>query len=357
MKHRDDTILQARLPLVDAVRAVLASTIAWHHFVLYGPLVEMVPAEVVASLGWLRDYRWVVQSFFVVGGFVMARTMTRRNWDCRQVSAFVVRRYCRLGLPYVAAITLAVGACAVGRGSLPEEVVPPPSGPQVLAHVVFLQDILGYPSLSAGLWFVCIDFQLSVIYVLMLLLRDTVARHLPSREWALTWAYFAPGWLLAAGSLFFFNADPRFDVWAVYYFGYFFLGIILAEVIEGNGDRQFDALLILMSAALAYRWRWHLLAAMLTGIGLFLSAKLTLLERWPGSRVVAYLGLTSYSLFLIHFPVLVIVATAWLRLGWTSPWQACAGLMAAYIVSLIAADLFFRAVELPATRFSRRCRW
>jgi len=166
-----------RLPFVDALRAVVATLVAWHHFALYDSLAGSAAAA--RTLDWLRDYRSVAQVFFVVSGYVMARSMSRRTWHLRQMGWFALRRYCRLGLPYLATLALAMGACALGRGWLPENVVGHrPTCGQVLAHVVFLQDILKYESLSAGLWFVCIDFQLGLIYVAMLFLRDTFAHWL-----------------------------------------------------------------------------------------------------------------------------------------------------------------------------------
>jgi peptidoglycan/LPS O-acetylase OafA/YrhL len=345
---------RGRLPLVDAIRAVLATTIAWHHFVLYGPLADLAPPQLFDSFEWLRSYRWAVQPFFVVGGFVMARQMVPRTWDFPQALAFLGRRYCRLGLPYLAAIACAILACALARGELPEEVIgSPPSGKQVLAHVFFLQDILGYPALSAGLWFVCIDFQLSVMLVALLFLRDAGrGRHGPD------WAFYAPGWLLALASLFYFNLHPEYDAWGLYYFAHFFLGVLLAKVV-GSASRgsEFAWFLAMMAVALMLDWRWRIAIAMLTGAGLFASAKAGLIERWPRSRIVAYLGRTSYSLFLIHFPVLIVVETVWMKLGWTLPWSAFGGLIAAYVVSLIAAEAFYVAVEMPAWRASRRCQW
>jgi len=52
--------------------------------------------------------------------------------------------------------------------------------------------------------------------------------------------------------------------------------------------------------------------------------------------------------------VLVVVATLWEQQEWTSPMGAVAGLMFAYVVSLAAATLFYRFIEEPATRLSRR---
>ena len=72
------------------------------------------------------------------------------------------------------------------------------------------------------------------------------------------------------------------------------------------------------------------------------------------SRTIAYLGRTSYSLFLVHFPVFIIVSTLWVQFDWTSPWPTAAELIVAYIASLIAADVFYRAIEAPTARLARK---
>ena len=70
--------------------------------------------------------------------------------------------------------------------------------------------------------------------------------------------------------------------------------------------------------------------------------------------VIDFLGRTSYSLFLIHFAVLVLVATVWVRNDWGVRFDAAGGMAVAYVLSLIVAVVFYRAVELPAARLSKR---
>ena len=68
----------------------------------------------------------------------------------------------------------------------------------------------------------------------------------------------------------------------------------------------------------------------------------------PGSRIG-----TSYSLFLIHFPVFLVVASVWIRLEWDSPSLTLFGLGIAFVASLAAAAVFHRLVEASAARWSR----
>jgi peptidoglycan/LPS O-acetylase OafA/YrhL len=262
-----------------------------------------------------------------------------------------------LALPYLAAIAFAIVAGEIARDWIDNDVVGAlPTIQQVLAHVLFLQDVLGYESLSAGLWFVCISFQLTLVYVAGLFVRDMVIRRAPAwvRE-GVNRLPMALGWLLAVASLFYFNRDSSWEGWAAFFFGQFFLGVLVQRALANRQSEKSLALYVLVVAtALTVEWRPRLVLALATGLILFFGGKVGVLSRWPSNRVVAFMGRTSYSLFLIHFPVLVIVATLWEQQEWTSPLGALAGLVFAYVVSVAAATLFYRFVEEPAMRLSRR---
>ena len=348
------TAAHQRLHFVDALRAAVAQMVAWHHFALYGPLSDWAIPHTGWLLDWLRNYRWAVQVFFIISGYLFERSLAPRVWTLSRVGWFLARRYCRLGLPYLAAIAMAMAASAYGRGWLSESVVgAPPTLAQVAAHVVFLQDILGYESLSAGLWFVCIEFQLGIVYVALFFLRDLLGGA-ESRFGGLP---LVVGWALGLASMFYFNADPRFDVWATYFFVHFFLGVLIYRALAPAGHRDvalFWLYVLAEMAALACDWRWRLATALAAGLLLFAAGRLNLLARWPKNRVVAYLGRTSYSLFLVHFPVLLVVTTVCLQLGGTSQRAAVAALAAAYFASLAVADGFYRGVERPTARLSKR---
>jgi peptidoglycan/LPS O-acetylase OafA/YrhL len=347
--------VRSRLLLIDGLRGVAATAIAWHHFAQYWPLSSSAQPVLNNVLTWVHDYARVAQVFFVIGGFVMARSMSGRRWTGGEVGRFLVYRYCRLGLPYLAVIGLAIGACAVGRGWLPDDLVgPPPTLPQVLAHAVFLQDILGYGSLSAGLWFVCINFQLGLIYALMLWMRDAVNRR--GSAMSAGWWCDVPltaGILLSAASVFFFNLNDRWSIWWVYYFSEFFLGILAQLAIQNaKAKKLFGWYILLMAAGLAFHWRWRLATSLAVGLLLYFSESRGV-RQWSKSGFISYLGRTSYSLFLIHFPVFIIVASVWIRLQLNSPSETLVGLGIAFVASLVAAAAFYRLVEESAARLSR----
>jgi len=202
---------EPRLPFIVALRAVASIIILWHHFALYPPLSDWASPLAGHVLDWFEVNARATQVFFVVGGYVMARSLSRHSWNLRQVGSFVAQRYCRLGLPYLAIVLLIIPIYLLARGSLPEAVLGTPASlPQLLAHLFFLQDVLEYEQLTAGLWFVCINFQLGLIYVALLWLRDALAagRDRPVLD-VVGWL----GWLLSLFSLFYFNLNDTLDEW------------------------------------------------------------------------------------------------------------------------------------------------
>ncbi len=343
--------------MVDAIRALAALVILGHHFSSYPPLAHAAKPIVGPLIDWLHGNGRVAQVFIVLSGFILAGSLSQRIWDRRRVGRFIIQRYCRLALPYLAAAALAIVACAYGRDWIDDDVVGAiPTIDQLLAHITLMQDILGYESLSTGFWFVAISFQLTVIYVVGLYARDAIASRMPPSVRARLAAIpLVLAWLLAGASLFYFNRDRSWESWALFYFGQFFLGVLVHHALQDpRGQKLFTIYVLVVVASLALEWRAHLAQALATGLLLFIGGKVGALTRWPSNRIVAFMGRISYSLFLIHFPVLIVVATLWVKYNWTSPPAAVAGLIVAFLLSVATATLFYRFVEAPTMRMSRR---
>jgi peptidoglycan/LPS O-acetylase OafA/YrhL len=387
----ESTSAAPRLPFVDALRAVAATAIVWHHLAFYGPLCELAYPVAPALIDRLYEYgRMAVQVFLVLGGYMTARTLQRYRGTLADLGQVMLRRYFRLGLPALAAVACAVCASHFARGWLPPEVVgSPPTLRQALVHVFFLQDLLGLESLSAGIWYVAIDLQLTLISMGLLIAGRAAAFALasdPDRRDALArrialWL----GWLLAAASLFYFNADARWNVWGVYYFAAFYCGMIVHEhtahrnrhapravrrngidsrpadgtrsvpatVVTPRATWSFWLYLLLMAAGLAWSWRPRLAVALATALFLYSASAFGWLQSRPRGPALAWLGRISYSLFLIHFPVSLVVSTLWVRLGYVSPEAALAGMAVSYAASLAAAAVFHWGVEHRCLRLSR----
>jgi peptidoglycan/LPS O-acetylase OafA/YrhL len=336
----------ARQPWVDLLKVVAAQAIVLHHLASYGPLAEQWAQLAPAAADWFaRHARIAVQVFLVIGGYLAARQLAPHARWRPGSSAWraIAARYLRLVPPYGAVLVLAVSAAALARRVMADEMVPgPPTAGQWLAHLLLLQDLLGIDALSAGVWYVAIDFQLYALLVGVLMLALVLDHAARRRTAPLLVA------LLVAASLLHFNRDARWDVAAPYFVGAYGLGVLAAWA---PLDRRRWAWLALgtvwVGLALVVEWRSRIAVAALTAASLML---------WPAraapwhSGVIAYWSRRSYALFLIHFPVLLLANAAFVHFAPAGRAAAGVGLLLAWAGSLAAAAGFYRFVEQPTAR-------
>jgi peptidoglycan/LPS O-acetylase OafA/YrhL len=344
-----------RLAFIDALRALASQLIVWHHLATYGPLGEalwqLLPAVWQFLYSWAR---MAVQVFLVIGGFVVARGFAGdRAPKPRTAPGLIAKRWLRLGLPYFATIALAVGANAFARCFLVDDAIgAPATWQQLLAHALFLQEILDYEGVSAGLWYVAIDFQLWCLVVLVFALSSAVGRALDSR--GQKGQLIAQGLFgaLALGSLFAVNRNPDLDIWAIYFFASYFLGMALQWSLSGKASRWlFWGFAALCVVALVIDFRPRLVVALATAFAIWATQRFHLLETWPRSRAIAWLGRISFSLFLVHFPVLLVANAGFARL--IPDWPIVA-IAISYLLALGAGALFYYGIEHPVLSWQRR---
>lgn len=328
-----------RLAFVDALKAVASQLIVLHHLAFYGPLSDRVRPYAPDVIEWFSDHaRIAVQVFLVIGGFLAARSLAPegRLGDAR-VGARIAKRYLRLVVPYAVVIVLAIVAAHVARGWMQHDSISaPPTAAQVLAHLLLLQDVLGFESLSAGLWYVAIDFQLYVLLLLLLWLAR-------GRDAQVGMAVVAA---CGIASLLHFNRDSGWDAWAVYFLGAYAAG----AVAYWHSVRAMRVALVAAFAGVALvglmiDFRIRIAVALSVAALLVLAARREVLQRWPASRVLAWLGQIAYSVFLVHFPVCLVVNAAWVRFLPDTPWLSAAGIAVAWAASVAAGAILHRLVE------------
>ena len=66
---------------------------------------------------------------------------------------------------------------------------------------------------------------------------------------------------------------------------------------------------------------------------------------FPRSRVLAYLGQISYSVFLLNFPIGLVVNAAFTRFAPPDPWVQTVGVLLAWLACNLAGALFYHQVE------------
>ena len=81
------------------------------------------------------------------------------------------------------------------------------------------------------------------------------------------------------------------------------------------------------------------------GLVILLGGVSGVLSAWPKSRWIESAANGSYSLFLIHFPVCLVVNAILSNYILHSPLLSAAGMLLAYGLSVVAAVVFYRHVE------------
>jgi peptidoglycan/LPS O-acetylase OafA/YrhL len=344
-----------QLWMIDLLKVVAAQVILWHHFCRYGPLARTIES---AGHDWVNVIgnhgRHAVQVFLVLSGFLAARsvstffTTSSLTELAKSLQRAWVVRVWRLGKPYWLMLLVTMTVSAIARQIQPD--IDTPAAPhwwQVLTHILFLQDIFASDALSTGVWYVAIDLQLSLLFWFLLLacgaLTAKAGNINPAKaERALEIIV----WLLMLMALFALNRWRSIDVWAVYFFGSFGIGVVtgfrLVQV-----DRKTSLFWILLVStfgiAMAIEWRPGLLVALASAALLWRANSHPEAEldqkRLPHLWLVwlSRLSRESYPLFLFHYPVVLLIGTM-INLYW--PEQvipSMLGLMASWAISMLIA--------------------
>lgn len=359
--------LRNRMPLIDAFKAVASQLIVLHHLAFYGPMSDWTHQVLPGLIGWLsQDARMAVQVFLVVSGYLAVRSLAPKGvFTGGDPWKLLRHRYMTIVVPYAVALLAAMLCAWLARQWMVHHSVPDAPDPlQFVLHLLLLHSLLGFDSLSAGVWYVAIDFQLFALMLGLLWLGQRWSgRALPNpqagppaqpaqRVW--------PTLLLVLGfglaSLWHFNLDTAYDNWAVYFFGAYAAGAVaywVGHLPTGKLQTGLMALgTCLALAALALDFRTRIALALGVATVLALSQARGWLYTWPQSRLLGYLGKISYGVFLMNFPVGLVVNAAFTRFGAADVATQSAGVLLAWVGTVAAGAAFHHAVELPLRRWS-----
>lgn len=355
--------------LVDALKAVACCLIVLHHLAFYGPMADHADDLFPRTFDWLAQHaRLAVQVFLVMGGYLAARGVVADGFRRTQGSGAaeqaqvagslmgdvwqpairrIAQRFLRLALPLWAALVVAVVCNAVADHWIDHHSISAPPGlTQVLVHLLLLQDLTGHEALSAGIWYVAIDFQLfSVLMLLAALVRTLVGERDPRP--ALAWATFVG----LAVSAFVINREASWDVTAGYFWVSYGLGVLLGLGLSWRWMAGVLALLI-MAFWIEPRIRLVVAGGTVTVLWLWQLAKgrvLPAVAPW-----VQGLSQISYAVFLIHFPVSLVVNALWFAFIPPNPWLHLLGVVTAFKLSILLGAVFHQFVEQPLVASANR---
>ena len=366
------SVARRRYRSLDGLRGLAAFVVLIHHSLLAVPSL----ANPYASIPTPRsngDWWWVytplhdfwdgtvaVYLFFILSGFVL--TIPARSGKIRW-RAYYPQRIARLYIPTSAGVGFALALFwlvpRVSREGLSWWMNS--HAFNITVHSVVRDAILvrGTDSLSSSLW----SLRWEVLFSLLLPAYVIIGRP-AARYWKLTLVVVLAvialgsqyGWFEGAAMYL-----PMFAIGSILAFGQ---NEIHAVFSKGAGGIPFFWSGILLAAAVLVDSKWLLLAfdpessawkLSLTVAMQTLGASLLVISAmWCGQLCrllerpnLRWLGSRSFSLYLVHEPIVVSVAML-LGIGWQRT-----VILITVPIALVAADLFFRLIERPSHQIAR----
>jgi peptidoglycan/LPS O-acetylase OafA/YrhL len=346
-------MVKSQFGLINMLKAGAAQLIILHHLAFYGPMSDHARTMLPALIDWLGGTaRIAVQVFLVIGGFLAAKSLSPSGHQgYPDPLGAVSRRYAKLAPPFlVATLVAAVASSLAANWMTHDSISAPATLNQLSAHALLLHGVLGYPALSAGAWYVAIDFQLYAVVVLLLWLVGRVAGS-ERKPWLMPLVVS----IGVSVSLLYFNLDPDWDNWAPYFFGSYGLGLMAWWASDQRRNPGAVAWLMAMTllpavTALVLEFRSRIALALAVACVLFLFGRVKNASSGRAWSVINNLGRISYSVFLLHFPVCLLVNAAFTHFVPAEPELQTFGMLVAWGASLAAGAVFHRWVEVPLGR-------
>jgi peptidoglycan/LPS O-acetylase OafA/YrhL len=355
-----------RVRVLDSLRGLAAFMVVLYHgwqTLPPGPLADGIRQALLftpfkAAVG----ARPAVILFFVLSGYVLALALARgpaMTWG-----GFVLRRICRIWLPFAASILLSAGLWWAMRPAALDGVPPwfnadpwsaMPDAAALWRHLAMLGDTHS-AHLNVVMWSLTYELRISLVFPLLLI----AVQRLPLRVLLPGMLALQVGtdatmrWLGLPLAPFFGDGWVGATLTTLHFVNCFLVGALLAL----RGDAMQAALGRLPRWALAGLWVAAILllgpsidytctlgAALLMALAIGSPCARRVLEVPP----LLWLGRVSYSLYLIHVPVLLVVVHG---LHGLLPLEAL--LLLAIPLSLLAAEAMNRWVEQPSIALARR---
>ena len=348
---------------IDAMRGIASMSVLVFHLFRSPPQTDVLAAAFPGPVEIFSDYaRSGVAVFFVISGFVIAYTTRDLGPRVRDGVRFALRRQVRLDPPYYVVMAIVL-VLAVGERLVPGLESRTLTTGDVLLNMFYLQDIAGAPAVLAVAWTLCLEVQFYLVVVVLVIASGWISRGPGPTEHRIRFVTTIALLLgLVSLSLPFLGADggPWFiGTWWMFCFGmaitWFMLGRLSGHVIAAIcGIVGVWCVAVSLWSPVADPWGSHWFAY-LTGLAILLLLITGKMSMQP-PRWLLYLGTLSYSLYLVHLPVIDTVMAGAYKVTGDSTVGALAAYAVAAAVSLGAASVVHRLVERPAMAWSSRLR-
>lgn len=347
----------SRISTIDGLRGYLAVFVVAAHFANnwnYAETGEWLSPSITQPFRNLGSI--AVSLFFFITAFLFYRKVT--NTETVDWIRLAISRVCRL-LPMGCVLSLIVGLVVITRtGPIPFGSWPALAGGLLqwaVPGVFGMPDLLGFENtnlIAAGvLWTLTYEWAFYLSLPVLALIFRAVER----RGWRIT---LLAGFFVACS----FRPITLLDLESSRV-GLFALGMLAAELVAINGIEPIlrtkgaaaiTVACLIGAVLLAGYSRWQMLLLLLGFLPVAAGNSLFGILALPGSRV---LGDASYSIYLLHGPILYIAMQSNGSWRTMDPILGWAMLPALCVIVVLASSITYRTIERPFIELSRRIRF
>lgn len=365
-------IVRPRLDFIDGLRGMAVLMVVVAHSWIHTTRFDL-------GLGWAPQTLGVgaigVHLFLVLSGFCLAYPLIQADsFKPQRIGYFFQRRLVRIVPPYYAAIAFFALAPFIAAlltrtfGNPVPTVLERPTAAGVASHLLFSHNLVGgiIPGVNGSFW----SLELELHFYLLFPLLIALAARYGALRMAAGVLVVTLAWRIAIDRILTPQSSPSLHVglaWAAPGRLFEFALGILAAVIVVRQPRRLKILpAAYLAAGLALIWygtsrivplqgQFSAFPDIVIGLGFFLivlAASRGWLNRLFAWRPLVWVGTISYSIYLIHEPLLR-EGYRWLPglSGWTAFWAYTVG---GGMLMVAAGFLFYQAVEVPSLAWGRR---
>ncbi len=296
---------------IDYIRAFASLAVALFH--MGGKTLPIL------NYGWLG-----VDMFFLLSGFTICWSIPS-NYNLKKAGKFITKRILRIEPPYIISIVLAI----VSHYIFTKNYIP--DWTNVLFHLAYINTFLNYPTLNPVYWTLAIEFQ---FYIFIALFFPILIK-----KWSpalLVILCVATIWITPSVTTLI-TVFPLFAIGIIYFL--------------------YKKQHLQLKEALIY-------GAVITGVSFFkvglaqtvaaIVALIILTLPLKSNRIVSFFSKISFSLYLTHD---IIGSSLVVYLGTKLPKTVFfkgIEFLTGIVVSIVFAYLFYKLIEEPSLRFSKR---
>jgi len=314
---------------IDTLRGIAALLICSFHFLNHQDETGFLLSEGNSIRQLSAFLPPAVFVFFLLSGFVITASLSKRNFHVKNFFSFLTRRWVRMEIPYIASILIylfiAFAWSVYGNTNFTVDLE------RFLHHLIYSTHLVGLEWYNEIYWTLAIEFQ---FYILIALLFSFLVS---TNSWMRYTIIFA----LAISAFIFQNNGLVF-----HYLPFFLLGIVLYLQQDELRFKDLNRL-ILFLLIIQISFSFGELTAIYMAVAVFLIA-----QPMSATSLFSRLGKISFSFYLLHGAIggnIIYFGAKYIH----GDVQRVLLVIVAIVLSILGSLLFYRFVEKPAIHLSK----